>query len=275
MITHDTATTPVTTREEAVVQGEAEYAALLAMLHPLTGEDWARPTDCPGWTVRDMVAHVNGAAEEAVSRKVQARHLLMARTRDRKVPTVDSLSAQQVADRRRRAPEELVAELERLGPAAPRARSRTPGLVRNRPMPAGSGCLPGDTMAYLIDVIYSRDVWMHRIDIARATGCTMPMSAAEHAIVGQVVRDLARGWSGPPFTLALTGRVEGSWHVGHDAGHDAGDGGTVTVDTVALCRLLSGRSDEAQPSYDEPDSGRDPGRDPGLLDRLRRTRVLF
>jgi len=163
-------TMAMTTRQDAIAQGEAEYDALLRMLRPMSAADWARPTDCPAWTVREVVAHVNGAAEEAVSRTVQARHLLTAQTRDRKVPTVDSLSAQQVADREGRTPEELVAELERLGPVAPRARSKVPGLVRSRPMPADSGCLPGDTMGYLIDVIYARDVWMHRIDIARATG---------------------------------------------------------------------------------------------------------
>lgn len=263
MITKDTATMPVTTREEAVAQGEAEYAALLSMLRTLAAGDWARPTDCPGWTVREMVAHVNGAAEEAVRKRVQARHLLVAQTRDRRIPTVDSLSAQQVADRAGRTPDELVSELERLGPAAPRARSRTPGLVRSRPLPADSGCLPGDTLGYLVDVIYSRDVWMHRIDIARATGCELVTSDAEPTIVAQVVRDLSRGWAAEPFTLALTGRVEGSWRVGRGEG----DAGEVSVDTVAFCRLLSGRSDETQPVYDGPARG--------LVDRLRAARVLF
>jgi uncharacterized protein (TIGR03083 family) len=263
MITQDSATMPVTTPQESVAQGEAEYAALLAMLRTLAPEDWSRPTDCPAWTVRAVVAHVNGAAEEAVRKRVQARHLLVARTRDRGVPTVDSLSAQQVADRAARTPDELVAELEQLGPAAPRARSRTPRFVRSRPMPADSGCCAGDTMGYLIDVIYSRDVWMHRIDVARATGCPMPTSDAEPAIVAQVVRDLSRGWARTPFTLTLTGRVEGSWRVGSGAG----DAGEVAVDTVALCRLLSGRSDESQPAYDGPEAG--------LVDRLRQARVLF
>jgi uncharacterized protein (TIGR03083 family) len=38
------------------------YADALARFHDLAGElegdDWARPTDCPGWTVREQVAHV-------------------------------------------------------------------------------------------------------------------------------------------------------------------------------------------------------------------------
>lgn len=35
-----------------------ERAALLALLRDLTPADWQRPTVCPGWTVRDIVAHV-------------------------------------------------------------------------------------------------------------------------------------------------------------------------------------------------------------------------
>ncbi len=28
-------------------------------------------------------------------------------------------------------------------------------------------------MTYLLDVVYNRDIWMHRVDIDRATGCGM------------------------------------------------------------------------------------------------------
>lgn len=265
MITNTTATAiPVPTHEEAAAQGEQEYAALVAMLRSLMPADWARRTECPGWTVREMVAHITGAAEEAVRPSVLARHMVLARSRDRKLPTVDSLSAQQIADRAGRSPEELLTELERLAALAPRKRARVPGLVRGARLPASVGAPESrDTMAYLLDVIYNRDVWMHRADIARATDCAMPGSDAEAAVVAQIVRDLSRTWDGMPFTLTLTGRCPGTWQVGTGAT----DGGTVTVDTVALCRLLSGRRDETDPAYDGPDSG--------VVDRLRATRILF
>ena len=259
---------PVTTAQEAIVQGEAEYAALLAMLRTLTSADWSRGTDCPAWTVRDIVAHVTGAAEEAVRRRVQLRHLLVAQTRDRQRPTADSLSAQQVADREGHAPDQLVSELQKLAQAAPRGRAGTPGFLRRRPMPADAGCLPGDTIGYLVDTIYNRDLWMHRIDIARATGCHLVPSDAEPAIVGQVARDLSRAWAGTPFNLTLTGRVRGSWRIGegHGGGGDA-DTAEVTVNAVALCRLLSGRSDETEPALH--------GSEPDLVEALRNSRVLF
>jgi len=36
----------------------AERAALLELLGDLRGEEWAAPTACPGWTVRDVAAHL-------------------------------------------------------------------------------------------------------------------------------------------------------------------------------------------------------------------------
>lgn len=257
-------TIEMTTPQEAVAIGEAEYAAVLAMLHGLSAEDWTAPTECPGWSVREMVAHLTGAAEEAVRPSVQARHLARARTRDRRAVPADSLSSQQIADRATRTPAQILAELDRLAAKAPRKRAGAPGPVRAMRLPANVGAPQrADTMAYLLDVTYNRDIWMHRIDIARATGCELVTSDAEAAVVAQVVRDVSRTWNGPSFTLTMTGRVAGSWRVGDGEG----DAGEVTVDTVALCRLLSGRSDETQVSYDGPEAG--------VVDRLRETRVLF
>lgn len=253
----------MTTPLEAVAQGEAEYAALLTMLRTLAPADWSQPTECPEWTVRDMVAHINGAAEEAVRRRVQLRHLLVARTRDRTHSSTDSLSAQQIADRKGRTPAELVAELAELAATAPRGRAATPRFVRALPLPKDAGALPGDKIGYLVDVIYQRDVWMHRIDIARATGCELVASDAEREIVAGVARDLSRGWTGVPFTLTLTGRMVGSWRIGLGDR----DGGEVSVDTVAMCRLLAGRSDETRPVFQ--------GSEPGTVEDLLRSRVLF
>lgn len=267
MIT-DITTPPVPTPQEAATQGEQEYAALVAMLRTLSPHDWSQPTECPGWTVREMVAHVAGAAEEAVRPTVQVRHMTVARTRDRRMPTVDSLNAQQVADRDGRGHDQILAELESLATKAPRRRAKVPGVVRGSRLPSAVGAPEDtDTMAYLLDVIYNRDIWMHRVDIDRATGCGMPPSAAEAPIVQQVVRDLSRTWAGPPFALRLTGRVEGTWDVGDARSGSGAAGGTVVADAVALCRLLSGRSDELRLGHD--------GSDPELVHRIKAARLLF
>ena len=106
------------------------------------------------------------------------------------------------------------------------------------PLPTSQGGLPGATLGYLCDVIYTRDIWMHRVDISRATDTPMADSPAEREVVTQVVRDVARAWTAEPFTLELTGRVAGAWHVGSGEV----DGPIVQLDAVDLCRALSGRA---------------------------------
>lgn len=41
-------------------QLQETWAALLDLCGPLTAAQWALPTDCPGWTVADQVAHIAG-----------------------------------------------------------------------------------------------------------------------------------------------------------------------------------------------------------------------
>jgi uncharacterized protein (TIGR03083 family) len=39
---------------------DEEWAAIAALGHELEDAEWARPTECPGWTVRDVVSHMVG-----------------------------------------------------------------------------------------------------------------------------------------------------------------------------------------------------------------------
>lgn len=238
------------TRAEQVAL--AEYDALLTMLTRLTPQQWRAPTECAPWTVREMVAHIAGAAEEAVRLRVQLRHLRAARRRGG--PLVDALNERQIADREGRSPAELLAELNMLATRASAARRRTPGLIRRRPLPPGAGGLPGDTMGYLLDVIYTRDIWMHRVDISRATGCELPMSDAEQDVLNLIMADMARSWDGPPCRLTLTGPADGTWLLGadHDTGAGLDESAPPAIDAVAACRLWSGRSDETGIAADTP-----------------------
>lgn len=229
-------------RNDARRVAEAEYRALLTQLRALDQEQWAMATECEPWSVRDMVAHLAGAAEEAVRLRVQLRHLREARRRIGEADFVDVLNEQQLADREGQGDDELLAELTALAQRAPKARMKTPGFIRRRPLPKEAGGLPGDTMAYLLDVIYTRDIWMHRIDIARATGGPLAASGAEKDVVSQLVRDLDRGWAGDPITLTLTGSGGGRWLIG--SAPDAETVPSVELDSVAAARLWSGRSDE-------------------------------
>ena len=110
-------------------------------------------------------------------------------------------------------------------------------------------------------MIYVRDVWLHRVDLHRATGVSMPASDAEGEVVAQVIRDLDLEWAGPALALRLTGRGAGRWTLGE--GEPVAE---VAEDSVALMRLLSGRSDECSLST---------AGDPVATDRLRAARVVF
>jgi hypothetical protein len=90
------------------------------------------------------------------------------------------------------------------------------------------------TIGYLVDTILTRDPWMHRMDIARATG-RPPLLTAEHD--GRIVEDVVEEWAerhGQPFRLRLGGPAGGAWSIGDD-------GPTIELDAVDFCRILSGR----------------------------------
>lgn len=216
-----------------------QYAAMLQLLGQLDDADWARPTDCTEWAVRDIAAHVTGAADEGAHLGVLLRHMRFARKAGGP-NLVDQLNVAQLADRSTAAPPAIVEELARLAPKAVRARLRTPSLVRRRPVP-GDDLPPGSNFAYLIDVIYSRDLWMHRIDIARACARPVPPDDGDREVVEQVVRDLGRFWTGPAVALHLTGPAGGEWMLG-----DGEPVAHVETDTVPYLRLLSGRQAEPQ-----------------------------
>jgi hypothetical protein len=88
--------------------------------------------------------------------------------------------------------------------------------------------------AFLLDVILTRDTWMHRIDVATATGRALELTA-DHD--GRIVADVVAEWArrhGRPVRLHLTGPAGG------DFTH--GDGGEeLTLDAVEFCRTLAGR----------------------------------
>lgn len=261
-------TVAMTTRQAAPALAREEYAALLGSLRSLPSGAWSAPTDCVGWTVRDIVAHLAGAAEESARMSVFARHYLGSMMKDRGRALIDRVNDAQLADRRSASPEQLIDELQALAPRAVRGRERLPGLLRRNSMPAAQGFLQGDTLGYLMDVIYTRDVWMHRVDIARATGTSMVESSAEAEVVAQVVRDLSRSWTGTAFMLVLTGRVSGTWRIGCAVEDGSSDhGARITVDAVELCRTLSGRSEELR--AEDGDAPAD------LVERLRATRIVF
>jgi hypothetical protein len=90
------------------------------------------------------------------------------------------------------------------------------------------------TLGRLLDVIATRDPWMHRLDISRATGREM---VASHDHDGRLVADVVAEWArrhGRPFVLTLTGAAGGRWRSGVD-------GERLEIDALDFCWTLSGR----------------------------------
>lgn len=226
---------PALSRAEASSLATMEYARFLDLVTVLEPADWARPTDCPSWDVQAMVAHVLGAMEGNASLREFIHQARAGKRRSHGRPLVDGINDVQVAERRDLAPDELLRRLSVAAPRAVRGRSRPPAPLRRLRMKVEiNGVVEMWSVGYLHDTIYTRDTWMHRIDIARATGRPLELTA-EHD--GRIVADVAREWlrrHGQPVTLELTGPAGGTFRQGADGEH-------VTLDAVEFCRKLSGR----------------------------------
>jgi uncharacterized protein (TIGR03083 family) len=222
------------THEDWMAAAREEYRRLDALLRDLEPAEWALPTDCAEWDVRALVAHLVGAADCAASAPEMLRQASRGRRLRRDGDLVDKMNAVQVAERVDHAPARLVADLVASGERAVRARSRLPRGVRALPLPFGPplGTRP---LGYLMDRIYTRDAWMHRMDIARATGRTPELSAGHD---GRIVADVVEEWAarhGQSYVLELAGPAGGSW-AGGDSGPQLG------MDAVEFCRTVSGRT---------------------------------
>jgi hypothetical protein len=98
--------------------------------------------------------------------------------------------------------------------------------------------MPRFSLGYLFDIIYNRDLWMHLLDLARATGRPFAIGDHDRHIVEQVVRDLPLAWPAAPVALELTGPAGGSWLLG--SGEPAA---VIRAEATAWMRVLAGRDD--------------------------------
>jgi uncharacterized protein (TIGR03083 family) len=228
-------------RDAAMRLAATEYERVAAAVAELARDDWDKPTDCSEWTVREMVAHVIGMAAMASSplQERRQRKAVRARLARDGGPFIDALTAHQVELYVDRPVDELVALTASVGRRAAKGRRRAPGLVRRRtlPVPQVVGSESEEwTVGYLVDTILTRDPWMHRVDLARATGRPLTLTP-EHD--GTIVADVVAEWARRhrrPYHLTLTGAAGGFWSSGvaDEAEH-------LTLDAVEFCRTLSGR----------------------------------
>jgi len=228
---------PIDHREAMQLQA-TELERAVAMLRTLGPDDWATQTVCPDWDVREMWLHVLGACEAGASMRENMHQMAAARKRCKQlgVPLEAGLSGVQVAERLDLSPADLVEQLEQIAPKTIKGRSRTPRPMRAIKMGIDAPVVEKWALGYLIDIIYLRDAWMHRVDTASVTGSDLVLTP-EHD--GRIVADVVAEWArrhGQPFTLELTGPAGGTFTAGSGAE-------PIDMDAVEFCSVLSGRGE--------------------------------
>lgn len=213
---------------DVAAEEDRRFADLLRSLSPA---DWSTPTELPSWDVKAVACHVLGEAEshrirEALHQVLAGRKLASGRA------LVDGVNDVQIADRTELTANEILARLDVAAPRFRRFRARIPLPLRILRIPnPPHGWLP---VGHLVDVVYTRDRWMHRVDICRAVGRSFEVDA-EHD--SRIVADVVAEWSavhGRPYRLALDGPAGGVFA--------RGDGGEeYHLDAVEFCRTVSGR----------------------------------
>jgi uncharacterized protein (TIGR03083 family) len=194
---------------------------LIALLEELPDDAWNRPTDLPGWTVHDVVAHVahlehvsvGGAHDEVAGIEVGTPAHVKS--------FMSVFTEQGVVARRAVAPAELVAAIrrdtavrrEQLASGVPDAAEPADGvfgaigwtwgtLLRNRPL----------------------DVWMHEQDVRRATGRpgNLDSVGAQHTIdyLAEALPFVLGKRVGAPAGTTAVLEVDGSRPVAAEIGED-------------------------------------------------------
>jgi len=213
-----------------------EYERVLELVDGLAVADYARATDCTGWDVKAVLCHLLGMLELQADPTDRLRQITIAAQTAAEAGglRIDALTALQVREHAHLSTDQLKDALHVAAPRGLSARRAMPPQMRESPFdPEIPGELPW-TFGYLFDIIHTRDPWLHRIDICRATDRD-PKLTADHD--GRIVADVVRDWAprhGQGFTLTLTGPAGGAF--------TSGNGATVLeLDAVEFCRILSGR----------------------------------
>jgi uncharacterized protein (TIGR03083 family) len=242
-VPQDAAQIPYTTADEACALMQTALERLLRLLKTLDAADWVRPTACALWNVQEVVAHQAGGYASGTGYREMFRQYLVLPQPGR-LPE-DDINARQVAERAGKSPAELIAELESVGPTAIQKWAYEFRLIKRLtiPHPLAGGLCFRDVMW----ITHSRDTWMHRLDICRATERPFEQTP-EHdgRIVALVMRDVEKALRGKlarPVEFNLTGAAGGAWKVG--AGPAAA---SIQMDALDFNIFASGRfnSNEAR-----------------------------
>jgi uncharacterized protein (TIGR03083 family) len=222
---------------EGMVLAQTEYRRFAEMLQQLQSGDWSKQTVCTSWNVKQLVAHVLGFAESNASFRVFVSGMRRGKKRAAEKGYdhfIHGMNEVQVEEREDLVPAELVRRWTETWPKALNGRKRFPPFMRPIPVDFGPPIGRKPMGSYLMDVVFTRDTWMHRIDVCRAVGLD-PVLTPDHD--GRLIEDAVAEWArvhGIDFTLHLEGPAGGAYVSG-------GGDGELTLDAVEWIWILSGR----------------------------------
>ena len=220
--------------DELLRIGAYQNEQMLRLLRTLDDEEWNAPTDCDRWTVKDIVAHLIGWAECFASFK-EFRHQFAASIKRRKElgNPVNAQNEQQVEDRRHLTPEQIIDRFEVALTRFLSFRMNVGKFMHYMPYYDPS-IIKYSNIGYISRVIFTRDMFMHRIDIACATNRPVPLEREDHALMADVLRDWARRHD-----------IDATIDLGELGIFVAGQGGRARIvgDAPTFARVMTGRAD--------------------------------
>jgi uncharacterized protein (TIGR03083 family) len=237
-------TIPKLSRDEVIPLAREELARFLALIQDLSPSDWDKPTDCSLWTVKDIVAHQASHVLALTDFREFLDQFLPFRLREytrRGMNSLDAANQRQVEKRVNWTPAQLITEIRDNSEKSFVARQRFPLPLRWMRFRT-PGYDYSMSMGELIDNIFTRDMWMHRLDISRATGREMAQTHEyDGRITALVIRDLDQHLrtklTGSAVIYHVYGKAGGEWQLGGNNPASA----SIILDVLDLHRIASGR----------------------------------
>jgi uncharacterized protein (TIGR03083 family) len=231
------ASIPYVTAGEAFMLLQTSFERFRQLLASLEPTDWNKPTACTAWNVHDMVAHQAGGYASGTSYREMFRQYSSI-PKPGQLPE-DAVNNLQVSERREKSPAALITELEQVGPVAIQKWAYQFRFAKLITIPHP---VPGSlSLRHLMWVIHSRDTWMHRLDICRATGRKFEQTTEHDGRIAALVmldveKALSKKLGGRALIFELSGVAGGAWKIG--AGQPAV---TVVMDALDFNIFVSGR----------------------------------
>lgn len=195
---------------------QPERAALLEILGDLSDAEWALPTACPGWTVKDVALHILGGDVGIVARKRDGFHVPLPDA-ETFVEALNRHNEQWVESTRRISPPQLIDLLAHVGP---QVYATLEGLDLLALGPPVYWAGPDEAPIWLDVAREYTERWHHQQHIRDAVNCP---GLLDHTFAAPVFETFAYAlpWSfrdiaAPPGTtveLRISGAAGGRWWI--------------------------------------------------------------